>query len=71
MRNLTKPVDDLDLINGMDGRRQAAMNAKDLVADDNAQSQEVEHVREVMPDVGAAIFACAFRVEAVRLCDAS
>ena len=41
------------------------MNAKDLVADDNTQRQVVEHVGEVMPDIGAAILASALGVEAI------
>lgn len=45
------------------------MYAKDLVIDDNGQSEEVEHVGEVVPHICVAIFARAFRVEAVRLGD--
>lgn len=47
------------------------MDAEDLVVDDDAEGEEVEHVREVVPDVGVAVFAIAFGVEAVGLGDAT
>lgn len=47
------------------------MNAKDLITYDHAQRQVVEHISKVVPDVGAAVFASAFGIEAIRLCDAS
>lgn len=34
-----------------------AMNAEDLVIDDNAESQKVEHIREIVPDVCVSILA--------------
>lgn len=43
------------------------MHAEDLVVDHDGQREEVEHVREVVPDVGVAVFAVAFGVEAVGL----
>lgn len=71
MWDLSEPVDDFDLINRVYRGRQATMNAEDLIAYDDTQRQVVEHVGEVMPDVGTSIFPSAFSVEAVRLCDAS
>lgn len=71
MRYLSKPVDDLDLVDGMYGRRQAAVHAEDLVVDDDREGEEVEHVGEVVPDVGVPVLARAFRVEAVGLRDAA
>ena len=47
------------------------MNAKYLVADNNTQRQIVEHVCEVMPDIGTPILSSALCVETIRLCDAS
>ncbi len=47
------------------------MNAKDLVVDDDAKCKKIEHVREIVPHVGIAIFARAFRIKAVGLCNAS
>ena len=43
------------------------MHAEDLVIDHDGQREEVEHVREVVPDVGVAVLAVAFGVEAVGL----
>lgn len=47
------------------------MHAEDLVVDHNAESEEVKHVGEIVPDVGVAIFARAFGVEAIGLGDAT
>lgn len=46
------------------------MNAKDLVVDDDAEGKKIEHVRKIVPHIGIAVFARAFRIEAIRLCDA-
>lgn len=55
----------------MDGWGEAAVDAEDLVVDHHAQGEEVEHVGEVVPDVGVAVFPDALGVEAIGLCDAS
>lgn len=47
------------------------MDTENLVIDHDAEGKEIEHVREVMPDVGVAVFSCAFGVETVGLGDAS
>ena len=64
-------INDLDLIDGMNRWRQAAMYTKDLVVDDHAQCEKIEHVRKIMPNIGVAVFSCALSVKAVRLRDAS
>lgn len=71
MGDLPISVDDFDLVDRVDGRRQASVDAKDLVVDDYTESQEVEHVGEIMPDVGVAVFSGALCVKAVGLGDAS
>ena len=43
------------------------MDAEDVVVDHDGEREEVEHVREVGPDVRGAVLADAFRVEAVGL----
>ena len=43
------------------------MDTEDAVVDDDGEGQEVEHVCEIVPDVCVAVFAVAFRVEAVGL----
>jgi len=70
VRDLPEAVDDFDLVDGVDAGREAAVHAEDLVADDDGQRQEVEHVGEVVPDVGVAVLAGTLGVEAVGLCDA-
>lgn len=67
VRNLTESVDDLDLINGVDGRGETAVYAEDLVVDHHAQSQEIKHVGEIVPDVGVAVFPSTLGIEPVRL----
>ena len=47
------------------------MHAEDLVVDHHGQCQEVEEVREIVPDVSGAVLTRALRVEAVGLCDAA
>lgn len=67
MRDLAEAVYDLDLVDGMDRGREAAVHAEDTVVDDARQRQVVEHVGEVVPDGRVAVFAAAFCVEAVGL----
>lgn len=69
--DLPEPVDDLDLVDAVDARRQAPVHAEDLVVDHHGEGEEVEHVREVVPDVGVAVLARALGVEAVGLRDAA
>lgn len=71
MWDLPEPVDDLDLVDAVDARRQAPVHAEDLVVDHHGEREEVEHVREVVPDVGVAVLARALGVEAVGLRDAA
>ena len=47
------------------------MHAEDLVVDHDAEGQEIEHIREIVPDIGVAVLAGAFCVETVRLGDAA
>ncbi len=49
------------------GRSHTSMDAEDLVIDDHAQGQEIEHVSEVMPDISIAVLPGAFGIEAIRL----
>ena len=69
--DLAEAVDDLDLIDRVDGWREASVYAEDVVIYDDRECKEVEHVCEVVPDIGIAVFAAAFSVEAVRLGDAA
>ena len=67
VRDLPEAIDDFDLVDAVDAGAEAAVHAEDLVVDDDGQGEEVEHVGEVVPDVGVAVFAVAFGVEAVGL----
>lgn len=71
VRDFAEAVDDADLVEGVDGGGQAAVDAEDAVVDDDAEGEEVEEVGEVVPYVGVAVFAVAFGVEAVGLRDAA
>lgn len=69
MRNLSKPIDDFDLVDAVNTRTQPPMHAEYLVVDHDGEGEEIEHVGEVVPHVGVAVFAIAFGVKAVGLCD--
>ena len=71
VRYLPEAIDDFDLIDTVDAGTQAAVHAEYLVVDDDREGEEVEHVGEVVPDVGVAVFAIAFGVEAIGLGDAA
>lgn len=71
MWNFTETVDDFDLVDVVNARREAAVHTKDLVRDDNGQGQVIEHVGEVVPYCRRAVLAGTFGVEAVGLCDAA
>lgn len=43
------------------------MNTEYAIINHNGQSQEIEHVRKVSPNVGGAILPHAFRIEAICL----
>jgi len=47
------------------------MNAEYLIVDDHTQGKEVEHVGEIMPDIGIAVLSCAFGVKSIRLSNAT
>ena len=68
MRYLPEPIDDFDLIDTVYAWTQPAMHAENLVVDHDGKGEEIEHVGEVMPDIGVAIFAVAFGIKAIGLC---
>jgi hypothetical protein len=69
--NLSKPVDDLDLIDAMNAGRQTTVDAENLVVNDAGKGEVVEHVGEVVPDSSVAVLAAALCVKAVGLGDSS
>lgn len=71
MRNLSEPINDFDLINGVYTRTQPSMHTEYLIINHYAQCEEVEHISEVMPDIRVAVFPRTLGVEAVGLGDAA
>ena len=67
VRDLAEAVDDLDLVDVVDRRREAAVQAKDPVVDHDREREEVEHVGKVLPHVRVGVLAHALGIEAVRL----
>ena len=47
------------------------MYTEDLIINDNAQGEEIEHIRKVVPDIGVPIFSRTFRIKAIRLRNSS
>jgi hypothetical protein len=69
MRHLLYAVERSNVIQCVDAWRQATMQTEDLVVDQGSKREVVEEVRKVLPDVGVAVLAQAFIVEAVDLGD--
>ena len=67
--NLLDAVELANVVQSVDGRREATVQAEDGVANESGERKEVEEVREVLPDVGVAVLAKALVVEAVNLGD--
>ena len=55
--DLAKAINDLDLVDGVDTRAQAAVHAEYLVINDAGQTEVVEHVGKIMPDRRIAILS--------------
>jgi hypothetical protein len=53
----------------VNGRRESTVYAEDLVVDNHAQREVVEHIRKIMPYIGIAILARTLGIEAVGLGD--
>lgn len=62
---LAEAVDNFDLIDGVYRRRETAVNTEYLIIDDDAQGEEIKHVRKIMPHIRIAVFSRAFGVEAI------
>ena len=69
MGHLLEPVQRPDVVEGVDGGAEAAVEAEDLPVDERREGQVVEEVGEVLPHVGVAVLAQALVVEAVDLRD--
>lgn len=69
--NFLNTVESSDVIQGVDAGRKTSVQAENLVVNQGGQWQVIEQVGKVLPDVGIAVFAQAFVVESVNLCDLS
>lgn len=69
VRHLLHAIDLADLVECVDGRREAAVQAEDLVVDQRGKRQVVEQVGEVLPHVRVAVLAQALVIEAIHLRD--
>ena len=67
MGDFAETINNLNLVDAVNRRREAAVHTEDLVVDDDAKGEEVEEVGEVMPHICSAVLALAFSVEAVGL----
>lgn len=67
VRDLTEAVYDLDLVDRVNRRGETTMHAEYLVVDHNAQRKKIEHVGEIVPNVGVAVFPSALGIKPVRL----
>ena len=69
MWNFLVSVDETDMVEGSDVRRQTAVDAKDLSVNESGNGQKVEHTTAVLPRVGVAVFCLALVVKPVHLGD--
>lgn len=69
MRNLLNSIKGSDVIESIDARREAPVQAEDLVVDEGGEGEIVEKVGEVLPDIGISVLAETFVIEAVDLSD--
>lgn len=69
MRHLLDPVQGSDVVEGINARRQATVQAKDLVVDQSCERKVVEEVGKVLPHVGVSVLAQALVIEPVHLSD--
>lgn len=69
MGHLLFAVDGTNLIQVLDGRTQTAVHAEYLSVYDSRQAQVVKDLGAVAPHSHRAVFAQAFVIESVDLCD--
>ena len=67
MRHFLQSVKAADIVERINGRRQATMETKDLVLDHGREREVVKDVCKVAPDIWAAILAQSLVVKAVDL----
>jgi hypothetical protein len=65
--NLHDSIDNTDLVDGLDIRREATVDAEDLALDDCRKGKVIEYIGDVLPDVAVSILSLAFVKESVEL----
>ena len=60
---------DTDLCDRIEGRREPAVWAEELLVDGSCERQKIEQVRETFPHVGTAVLAHTLVVEPIHLRD--
>ena len=71
MRDLLDPIQLPDLVQTVQTGRKTSMKTENLVFDHGGQREQVEEVREVLPNVGISVFPQAFIIESIDLGDLS
>jgi hypothetical protein len=71
MRHFLDTVERPDVIERVDAGGETTVQTEDLVVDQSGKREVIEQVREVLPDIGIAVFSEALVVESVNLGDLS
>lgn len=69
MRNLLFAINRLNLVECVNVRRQAAVEAQDRLVNERGQRQAVKDLCAVAPDIDASVLAQALVIETIRLSD--
>ena len=71
MRDFLNPVELPYVVDGVDGRAQAAVEAKYVIVDKGREGEVVEQVREELPNVCTPVLSDALVIKAIDLGDLS
>ena len=65
--NLLVPLDEPDLVQGPDVRRQSSMDTENLTVNEGGHCEHVEHFTTISPHVAVTILILTFIVETINL----
>lgn len=71
MRNLHTPVDQANLVEGLDLGRETTMDAEDLALNDSTNAEVIENLSAVLPGVDVTILAHSLLIKTVDAGDAA
>lgn len=71
MRNFLNTIQRSDIVQSIDRRTKTSVKAENLVLNQSGKRKIIEEVGEVLPHVRISVFAKAFVVKSVDLCDLS